>query len=735
MSGTAKDRRLQRRKVIRAAAAAPVKSPYALLSGPVVITATAAAAGQPGRPPRIDIVAYNGGELVVDGFDLPVVIDYAGAIIPPTMPLNVDHNQSINFLLGQGTTTLNGNSLSISGAVTAQNPNAKEVVRAALQDQFPWQASVKAIIFATRRIAPGAQVQINGRTFTGPIIHATESQLTHCAVLGEGADQTSTVKIAAKAAQILKGSGIMSFEDWVKSLGLDPAALSPEAAAALQAQYTVVNPAVAAAAAPAVPAAPAAPAIPQVAAAAGATQSPSVLLAASRQAEAAEMRRVGEIRAKAREYPLIGAKGIEEGWSVEKVELEVLKAHRPTGPSHQAAVAPPAPLILEAALAVHRKIPGHEKQYTDQVLQAAHTQFKRGLGLQQLLLIAAAANGYQVGPGLRITQGNLKTVLRYAMPDEGPAVLQAAASGASIAGILSNIANKELLTGYMQTDQTWREIAKISTVTDFKTVSSYRMLDDMKYEQLAPDGKIAHGKLGEMSYTRQVDTYAKMGALTRKDIINDDLGALDDLRNRIGQGGGMKLVELFWTKFLALIGDLFTTGNGNYISGATTNLVNTDGTPNYPAIQLALNAFDAMRTPTADGSKVPGGKIGGAPALLLTGGGAISNAAEIIYKHTNLSTAAAPEDINNYAGKYKPVKSVFIDDSSIDGYTTTGWGLLRDPKVLACIVVSFLDGVETPTVEQADADFDQLGIQFRGYHDFGVDGAEPLAGVWSKGAA
>jgi hypothetical protein len=61
--------------------------------------------------------------------------------------------------------------------------------------------------------------------------------------------------------------------------------------------------------------------------------------------------------------------------------------------------------------------------------------------------------------------------------------------------------------------------------------------------------------------------------------------------------------------------------------------------------------------------------------------------------------------------------------------------LFRDPAVLAPMVVSFLDGQQSPTVDMADADFDQLGVSFRGYHDFGCDVAEPFAGIWSKGAA
>jgi hypothetical protein len=51
------------------------------------------------------------------------------------------------------------------------------------------------------------------------------------------------------------------------------------------------------------------------------------------------------------------------------------------------------------------------------------------------------------------------------------------------------------------------------------------------------------------------------------------------------------------------------------------------------------------------------------------------------------------------------------------------------------IEVAFLNGRDMPIVESADADFNTLGVMFRGYHDFGVDQAEYLAGVLSKGAA
>jgi hypothetical protein len=52
--------------------------------------------------------------------------------------------------------------------------------------------------------------------------------------------------------------------------------------------------------------------------------------------------------------------------------------------------------VLEAAICVTHKLKGVEKRYPDQVLQAAHTRFRRGIGLQELLVIAAERNnGYR----------------------------------------------------------------------------------------------------------------------------------------------------------------------------------------------------------------------------------------------------------------------------------------------------------------------------------------------------
>ena len=113
--------------------------------------------------------------------------------------------------------------------------------------------------------------------------------------------------------------------------------------------------------------------------------------------------------------------------------------------------------------------------------------------------------------------------------------------------------------------------------------------------------------------------------------------------------------------------------------------------------------------------------------------------AEQLYKETIVNestTTNKPKPRSNpHAGKFKPVCSAFLSNASYTGHSSLAWYMFADPKVLAALEVAFLNGVDTPTVERADANFNILGIQFRGYIDFGVKEQDPRAAVKMKGEA
>lgn len=688
-----------------------------------------AAAG--GGQRRFRILAYAGGTLRLGNFDQPVVVDLAGLSIPADVPILIDHTKSVEATLGLATTCENdGRQLVLSGVVTGVSPKAQQVL--AMADAgHRWQASIGASATDVEEVPAGQSVVVNGQRFDGPIIVARRSELRETSVLPMGADASTVVNLAASAAGVSSGASTMpTFEEWLASLKIDAATLSEEAKAALMQAYELASKESAPTGAQANTAADQNAAVPTDAAASLNVQaSVKTEIALARKAAADELRRQADIRAKCEGHPTIAAKAIEAGWTIDKAELEVMKA-RGTQAHHAASNGfarsrTTDSQVIEAALCLTAAMPNVEKQFKPETLEIAHREY-RNLGLQQLIIMAAAANGWICRPGERLHRGNLEDALHYAFPRRE--IRAAGFSTVSLPGILSNVANKEILIGYEEQDQTWQEIAAVKSVPDFKTVTSYRMLDDMEYLQVGKGGEIKHGTIGEESFTRSAKTYARMFTLTREDIINDDLAAFDDIRNRLGAGAAKKLNNVFWSAFLDNSA-FFTSGRGNYITGSTTNL-GTDGV----GLGLGVKAFRQLRTPTADGQKRVGNVVGGQPEILLHPP-ELEQIADQTYQNTNLGGGTTVANANIYAKKYRPVVCPWLSDSNFTGYSATAWYLLRNPSVMPAMVVSFLNGQRTPTVESSETDFDKLGIQFRGYHDFGCDQAEYLCGIKSKGAA
>jgi len=679
------------------------------------------------KTPTFRIVAYNGGELrtaeYIRKFGKPVVIDLAGLSYSPNITANMDHDptQRVGHVTDK---TNDGRQLILAGLVSGTGPAAREVVdNAALS--YPWQASVEAIPTAPlEEVRAGQSVIVNGRTIVGPVLIARKSRLYGVAFLARGADETTSVSIAASAAEPAKELD-MKFEEWIIAMGFAAADLTPVQTAALQKKYDAEIKASAI--------------DPEIQAKgvkfdvaglqlAFAKSDLEIDAAASEYAGQVETVALNEIKAAGMvAVSKLKRTALNEEWAPTRFEVEVIKATygmradmlakaRPKGPAiHTRDNSTISGDVIEAAAC---RVLGVdvEKSYKPEVLESAHRNF-RNIGLQEMFIMAAAQNGYSGRQ--RINTDNIREVLAYALPSTP---IHAAASTVSLSGILSNIANKMLLAGFMEEDQTWREFADVKPVSDFKTHTSYRMLDDMEYEQLGPNGEIRHGKVGEETFERSADTFAKMFALTRKMIINDDLGAFDDLRTRLGRGASRKFRKLFWSTFINNSA-FFTSARANYITGATTTLL-TDGV----GLQTAITAYRKLKS--TDKKQVgTGGTSLGAPKKLLVPP-ELEFSAEKLFVSSNLSTQ---QDDNIHRNKYKPFVVNELSDSDYTGYTATGWYLFGE--MLKPMVVSFLNGQENPTVESADADFNTLGVQFRGYHDFGVDFTEWLSGVKSKGAA
>ena len=633
--------------------------------------------------PKFRMVAYTGGPMRVAGWRHPVIIDLAGLSIPSqARPIRFGHDP----LSGVGHTDairVEGGQLIATGIVSRDTPAAREVVVSS-KNGFPWQASVGAGVEEFEFVKEGLKVTVNGTQYNGPVNVVRKSSLGEISFVDLGADGATSASVAAQAS-VPPG---------------DPDMDDPQTSTQGDTDTT-----------PTTPVTPPPVTAPSIAA----QNNINAAIEEMRRAHATELERIAAIR---RLYsgalPSVEARAIREGWNLEKAELEKIRAMRPEVPAIHIQQNAINSSVLEAACYLSAGLTNIEDVTEEQALDVANRRFRGGIGLQELLLEAAWANGYS-GRNFR----DHRAVMRAAF---GTRIEASSVSNIDIGSILANVANKFLLDGFFHVERTWRNICAVRNVSDFKTVTSYRLIGKDQYELVAPGGEIKHGNLGNESYTNKADTYALMLSVDRRDIINDDLGAITTVPRKLGRGSGLKINDVFWTTFMNNSA-FFTVGNKNFLAGTDT--------------VLSIDGLTKAEVAYYDMVDSDGKPIGTMPAILVVPT-ALSAIGSQLYKSTEMkdNTPNARVPITNpHNGKFRVEVSRYLSNSNYVGNSAKAWYLLSDPNDLPLIEVAFLNGQEAPTIETAEADFNVLGVQMRGYHDFGASLQDTRAAIKSKGEA
>lgn len=423
----------------------------------------------------------------------------------------------------------------------------------------------------------------------------------------------------------------------------------------------------------------------------------------------AEQNRILEVRKSAESHPEIAAKAVADGWTKaqteaavaqaviaeQKKEIEALKvqAERPAAPSIK--VGKEGKLdaeAIECATAIRAGLKAPEKVYSEETIDAA--KGARIHSMTDLVRVSLAAEG----KSLDATRHDTREFIR------------AAFSTRSIANVLSNVANKFILEGYGAVEQAWRSVASVRSVVDFKANTGVRLVMSNLLQALSPNGEIKHGALSDETRTIQADTKALMLAITRKDIINDDLGVLSDVPRKLGFAAARTFNKDFWAALVAANAANFPSNNsnGNYINAAL----------GLEGLRSAVQAFMAL-------TDSDGNPIGVDAAMVLTGPAQSVLARELFISTNLIGGQSKGTAANPFAGRYTPVSTSYL--------TGNAWYLVANPMGLPLMEVAFLNGRQEPVVESADADFNTLGVQMRCVYDYGVAFAEKKAAVYSAG--
>ena len=635
------------------------------------------AAASDEKMPTFTMTAYNGGAMYVHGFDLPVVVDLEGMEIErQDIPVRMDHDAA----KGVGHTLKIDKSetcLEAQGVISRDTSWARDVANSGKRG-FPWQVSIGAPVYKYKYVAPNESVFVNGREISGECYIVLQSKLKEVSFVDSGADSSTEAEITAKNNSITKGKQMPEATKEVKADAKPEKKVEAKADETKKVEVKAAEP--------------------------KKVEAKAVDPIANMNEEiAANTERISKIQTHCgTQHHDIMAQAIRENWSPEKAELAVLRAGRPSAPAGFVRGSQDnTPKVIEAAALMSTGRVDVSESFDEKTLEAADKL--RGCGIQELIEIACGA-----------------PLPRYnSNPEEW---LRAAFSNVSVPGILSNVANKTLLEGFNYTDQAWRKLFKTASVSDFKEHTRYRMTDDFKFKKVGPGGNLEHGKIGEESFSNKIDTSGIMFALTRQMIINDDLGAFVEIPWRIGYGAGEAINEEVWTLFLGLVAaGFFSSGNNNYLVGADTALSDD-------SLCVAENLFSTRLKPgKKKGNKQP---LGILPKYLLAPT-KLKHKARRLLESDELKDSDGNIVKNTHKGDFEIVATPRI--SAAFGGSDVAWHLLADPRVLAAIEIAFLHGKDTPTVESTNADFNTLGVNFRGYIDFGTKEQDHRAAVKMKG--
>jgi phage major head subunit gpT-like protein/phage head maturation protease len=685
------------------------------LTADVDIVAADAVEGEAPPRPKFSIVGYTGSTMSISGYYSPVVIDLAGMKVSRAqIPALLDHDSS--RIVGQtDAVTIDGKGVRLSGILTGDDTDAAKIVMHA-KNGFRWQASIGASVQSSEFVKPGSKASVNGREVDGPVFVIRQSTLKEISFVAIGADdQTSAAVAASLSLGLPSGAEIMQFDQWLVAKGFsDPAAITDVQREFLRAMYDAEQ-------------------------ADEKTKKPKTTsdltlesVLSARRKEDDRKQRIAAIVAEAcddrpaliDEFGRMGEAAIAASATPEELELQILRVRASAGPAIHArqGLGTTGPSVIEAAVCRAGGLKDVEKQYDERTLNLSYDRFRDGIGLADLIMLCARENGWR---GLSLTTAELRPALSaaFGVPRDG-GIRASGFSTLTIPGILSNTANKFLRQGFIAVESGWRSLASVRPVRDFKTISGYSLTGSLQYEKVGAGGELKHGTLGEVSYSNKADTYGRMMAITREQIINDDLGALTSVPSKLGRGAALTLNEVFWTAWLADNNTFYTSGRGNYISGGTTVLSTT-------SLKTALEKFRKQTDPD-------GKPLGVTPQYLVVPPELEITADELMTSLVvNTGGSATTEKVPNrnvWANKFNVVQASYLSNTAMTGYSTTAWWLAADPNDLPVIEIAFLNGRDMPIVESADADFDSLGIQFRGYFDFGVAKQEYRAAIKSAGA-
>lgn len=279
--------------------------------------------------------------------------------------------------------------------------------------------------------------------------------------------------------------------------------------------------------------------------------------------------------------------------------------------------------------------------------------------------------------------------------------------------LLTGTGNRTLMGAYQAAQSPIKTtLARQATLPDFRAGTRLKLSDVGLLEKVSETGEIKSTTRGEAKESYSLDTYATQFAISRKALINDDLGAFRDWGQTAGRMAAETEANLLLAKLLSnpVMGEdgvaMFHATHGNLAAGAALAVATLDA------------ARKAMRGMKALDGKTP---INATPKYLVVGPESETLAEQVLAS----IYAATLADVNPFSGKLTLLVEPRITD---DRYY-----VFADPAVLPVLEYAYLSSAQGPQMASREG-WDVLGMEFRVVLDFGCGAVDWRGAYLNPGA-
>ena len=299
--------------------------------------------------------------------------------------------------------------------------------------------------------------------------------------------------------------------------------------------------------------------------------------------------------------------------------------------------------------------------------------------------------------------------------------------------LLSSTAGKVLQNAYGAFPATWSAWCAKGSVSDFKIHPRIQIGSFNSLATIAEGSEYTYGSLAEEYENAQAVTKGKAIALTRQMIVNDDLGGFARRAQLMGRAAARSVNS-----------DVYA-----HLTGGTSNHGPTSADTGQYFNATASTTAGGHQNLTDTGTAITTASIAlGRKTMRIQKDQSNREVLNILPKY--LVCSALKEDIawavlnstsdvsqsnpakKNYA--YDVAKLNLVTDPYLDGIGSgLPWYLFADPIDIAAFEVVFLDGNETPFIDEA-VDFDTDAMKFKVRLDYGVANGDWRAGYLNDGA-